>query len=151
MDQLSIIDGAVANIPASGSSSLGGPASDYSVNDQGYVVRTADIGTNAEAPLQIYDEGKEATAVTEIGNTNPDFNLGFSSSIAYKNLSLYILLDYQQGGDIYNYTKQLLYFNERHNDLGVLGQVGKEQNYAQNIYNRSDPNSHFVEEDTYES
>lgn len=149
LNDLSIIDGAVANVPASGSSSLGGPASDYSVNDQGYVVRTADIGTSGEAPLQIYDEDKEATAVTEIGNTNPDFNLGFATNLSYKNLSLYVLLDYQHGGDIYNYTKQLLYFNERHDDLGVMGLAGKEQNYAQNIYNRSDPNSHFVEEGTY--
>ena len=149
LDQLSVVDGAVANVPASGSSSLGGAVSDYSVNSQGYVVRTADIGTSAEAPLQIYDEDKGATAVTEIGNTNPDFNLGFSTSLSYKNLSLYVLLDYQQGGDIYNYTRQLLYFNERHNDLAVFGADGKEQNYAQNIYNRSDPNSHFVEEGTY--
>ena len=149
LDQLSVVGGAVANVPASGSSSLGGAVSDYSVNSQGYVVRTADIGTSAEAPLQIYDEDKEATAVTEIGNTNPDFNLGFSTSFAYKNFSLYVLLDYQQGGDIYNYTRQLLYFNERHNDLAIYGANGKEQNYAQNIYNRSDPNSHFVEEGTY--
>lgn len=149
LDQLSVVDGAVANVPASGSSSLGGAVSDYSVNSQGYVVRTADIGTGAEAPLQIYDEDKGATAVTEIGNTNPDFNLGFSTSLSYKNLSLYVLLDYQQGGDIYNYTRQLLYFNERHNDLAIYGADGKEQNYAQNIYNRSDPNSHFVEEGTY--
>jgi len=99
--------------------------------------------------MMIYDEEKKASAVTEIGNTNPNFNIGFSTDISYKNFSFYALLDYQNGGDIYNYTKQLLYFNERHFDLGLFGENGKEQNYAQNIYNKSDPNSHFVEDGSY--
>ena len=99
--------------------------------------------------MMIYDEEKNATAVTEIGNTNPKFNLGFTTDFTYKNFSFYTVLDYQNGGDIYNYTKQLLYFNERHSDLGIFGNSGKEQNYAQNIYNKSDANSHFVEEGSY--
>ena len=149
VDQLSLIEGAVANIPAGASTSLGGGLSDCSINEFGYVINTASKGSPDESPMMIYDEEKKASAVTEIGNTNPNFNVGFSTDISYKNLSFYALLDYQNGGDIYNYTKQLLYFNERHFDLGLFGENGKEQNYAQNIYNKSDPNSHFVEDGSY--
>jgi len=123
--------------------------SEYSVNSDGYVVRTADIGTSKESPVRIYDEDLGADAVTRIGNTNPDFNIGLSNSFSYKNFSLFVLLDYQHGGDIYNYTKQLLYYNMRHKDLQDWGAQDKDQNYAQNIYNASNPNSHFVEDGTY--
>ena len=149
IDQLSLIEGAIANIPAGGSTSPGGVLSDYSINEYGYVINTASKGSSSEAPVMIYDENKKASAVTEIGNTNPKFNVGFSTDLTYKNFSFYTLLDYQNSGDIYNYTKQLLYFNERHFDLGAYGASGKEQNYAQNIYNKSDPNSHFIEDGTY--
>ena len=149
LDELSQVNGSVVNIPASASSSPGGSISDYEVNQFGYVVRTEDVGTSKEAPMMIYDEEKNDTAVTEIGNTNPNFNMGFSSTLYYKDFSLYFLLDYQNGGDIYNFTKQLLYFNERHLDLEKFGTARKEQNYAQNIYNQSNPNSHFVEDGSY--
>ena len=149
LDQLSVENGAVLNVPAGASSSAGGGISDYSINEYGYVIKTSDKGSSSESPMMIYDEEKDATAVTEIGNTNPKFNLGFTTDFTYKNFSFYTVLDYQNGGDIYNYTKQLLYFNERHSDLGIFGNSGKEQNYAQNIYNKSDANSHFVEEGSY--
>ena len=149
LDELSIVNGSIENVPAGASSSLGGGLSDYSINEYGYVIKTSSKGTSSEAPMMIYDEDKSANAVTEIGNTNPNFNLGISTEMNFKNFSFYALLDYQNGGDIYNYTKQLLYFNERHSDLGTFGSSGKEQNYAQNIYNKSDPNSHFVEDGTY--
>ncbi|MGB2476288.1 MAG: hypothetical protein ACPIB2_06325, partial [Flavobacteriaceae bacterium] len=149
LDQLTVIDGAVANIGAGGSSAGGGALSDYSINNYGYVVKTADIGTPAEAPMQAYDEKLKSSAVTSIGNTNPDFNLGFSTSLSYKKLSLYALFDYQQGGDIYNYTKQLLYYNYRHADLDDFGANQKHNSYAENLYNRANSNSHFIEDGTY--
>ncbi|MGB2086668.1 MAG: SusC/RagA family TonB-linked outer membrane protein [Flavobacteriaceae bacterium] len=149
LDQLTVIDGAVANIGAGGSSAGGGTLSDYSINNYGYVVKTADIGTPAEAPMQVYDEKLKSSAVTSIGNTNPDFNLGFSTSLSYKKLSLYALFDYQQGGDIYNYTKQLLYYNYRHADLDDFGANQKHNSYAENLYNRANSNSHFIEDGTY--
>lgn len=149
LDELSVVDGAVANVGAGGSSAGGGVVSDYSINGDGYVVKTADIGTAAEAPMQLYDENLESSAVTSIGNTNPDFNLGFSTSVAYKNFTLYALFDYQNGGDIYNYTKQLLYYNYRHGDLDNFGANGNHNTYAVNLYNRATANTHFVEDGTY--
>ena len=127
----------------------GGTVSDYSVNSDGFVVLTSAIGTADEAPVKLYDEASNSDLISKIGDTNPDFNVGFSSSFKYKNLGLYVLTDWQQGGDIYNYTKQLLYFNERHIDLQTFGANGKNQNYAQNIYNKSDPTDHFVEDGSF--
>lgn len=128
---------------------LGGTISEYSINDQGHVVKTADIGTANENPALLFDETTNTNKVKSIGNTNPDFNVGFSTSFKYKNLGLYILTDWQQGGDIYNYTKQLLYFNERHEDLKKLASAGKHYNYAQNVYNKSNPIDYFVEDGTF--
>ncbi|MGJ8659574.1 MAG: SusC/RagA family TonB-linked outer membrane protein, partial [Cellulophaga fucicola] len=112
VDQLSTDDGGqVLN------GAQGGTTGDYSVNKDGFVVLTSSIGTADEAPQKLYDKDSNSDLISKIGDTNPDFNVGFSSSFRYKNLGLYILTDWQQGGDIYNYTKQLLYFNERHADL----------------------------------
>ena len=46
---------------------------------------------------QISDGGNEI-----IGNVNPDWNAGLMNSFSYKGLTLNVLLDMQQGGDIYS-------------------------------------------------
>jgi TonB-linked SusC/RagA family outer membrane protein len=127
----------------------GGTTADYSVNQYGHVVLTSGIGSDAEDPLFLFDENTNSNAIKSIGNTNPDFNVGFATTFRYKGIGLYVLTDWQQGGDIYNYTKQLLYFNERHQDLQNFGNSGTHYNYAQQLYNKSDPASHFVEDGTF--
>ena len=127
----------------------GGSPSDYSVNQYGHVVLTSSIGTPAEDPLFLFDSDTNSNLIKSIGNTNPDFNVGMSTNLKYKNFGLYVLADWQQGGQIYNYTKQLLYFNERHEDLSNFGADGTHLNYAQQLYNRSDPADHFVEDGTF--
>ncbi len=127
----------------------GGTIADYSVNQYGHVVKTSTIGTADEDPLLMYDTDSSTNAVGSIGNTNPDFNVGFSTSLKYKDFGLYILADWQQGGDIYNYTKQLLYFNERHSDLQAFGANATHMNYASQLYNKSDPTDAFVEDGTF--
>ncbi len=127
----------------------GGTIADYSVNQYGHVVRTADIGTANEDPLLLYDTESNSNLVKEIGNTNPDFNVGLSTTLKYKGIGLYVLADWQQGGDIYNFTKQLLYFNERHSDLQSFGANGTHMEYANKLYNKSDPTSAFVEDGTF--
>lgn len=129
--------------------SKGGTIADYSVNQYGHVVHTASIGTPDEDPLFLYDTNTNDNLIQSIGNTNPDFNVGFSTNFKYKNFGLYVLADWQQGGQIYNYTRQLLYFNERHQDLVDFASNGTHYNYAQQLYNRSDPANHFVEDGTF--
>ena len=40
--------------------------------------------------------------VQKIGNPNPDFTMGITNNLTYKNLSLFVLLDIRQGGDQYS-------------------------------------------------
>jgi len=50
----------------------------------------------------------------KLGNYNPDFSLGFSNNLSYKNWDLGLLLDWQQGGILVSRTLSL---------AGVAGQV----------------------------
>ena len=150
LDDLTVTNGVVMNNAASNALNGGQYGTDaYSINEHGYVVHTADIGTSSESPLVLYDSENSQDLVSEIGNTNPDFNVGFSTNFKFKDFGLYMLLDLQQGGDIYNYTRQLMYYNVRHGDLPAYAALQKDQNYAQNLYYQSRPNSHFVEDGTY--
>ena len=92
------------------------------------------------------------TAVTQIGNTRPDFQVGLRSNFTWKGFGVYGLLDWSQGGDVYNYSKQLLYFNYRHEDQQDFAEQGKDISYSDgssNLYNQGAASSHFVEDGTF--
>ena len=123
----------------------------YDPADGDKAKRITSVGTGDEQVVYLADE-KGATKSVSIGNTNPDWNLGLAVTFKYKGISLYVLIDHQQGGDIYNYTKQLLYFNDRHQDLQDYASEGKHTDYSNgsgNIYNLASASSHFVEDGTY--
>lgn len=128
---------------------------DYVVNRHGYVVRADAEGTFGESATLLYDPETGQPLETAIGNAVPDFLLGFNSTIKYKNISFYFLLDAQIGGDVYNATKQLLYFNDRHADLDQAGVAPEEQTAfgfwgsALSLYNGNNPTKHFVEDASY--
>lgn len=44
----------------------------------------------------------------KVGNSNPDFMLGWSNTITYKGLSLYMLVDGRFGGDVLSQTQAIL-------------------------------------------
>jgi TonB-linked SusC/RagA family outer membrane protein len=48
----------------------------------------------------------DTTAYLPVGNTTPDFHLGFGSTFRWKNLSVYGLLEWTQGFSIYNLPQQ---------------------------------------------
>lgn len=124
---------------------------DFEVNSHGYVVPKGTHGTAAEQVTFIVDENGEKT-VERIGDTNPDFQMGFSTTFSIKGLTLYALVDWVQGGDVYNYTKQLLYFNDRHKDQQDFAAQGFDVGYADGasqIYNGADGSSFFVEDASY--
>jgi hypothetical protein len=124
---------------------------DFVYNSDGYLILKGTENTVDENPVYMVNEDGSQT-VGEIGNTNPDFNVGISNTFTYKGLSLYALLDWVQGGDIYNYTRQLLYFNDRHGDIDLYTEQGKRATYfngSSKLYNRADPSSHFIEDGTY--
>jgi len=124
---------------------------DFSVNDLGHVIVTANDGTAAERPMYLVDE-EGAEEIVQIGDTNPDFSIGLSGNLNYKNFGLFMVWDWSQGGEVYNYTKQLLIFNYRHEVLEDLTRAGYDLSYltaSNGLYNASDALSYYVEDASY--
>ena len=152
LDELTVEDGVVIN------EGLNLPLSDFSVNEFGHVVVTANEGelglvnAGGEQAIRKWDPEANQLAVGFIGDTNPDFNMGVKNTLTYRNLRLYTLIDMQIGGDVYNYTKQLLYFNNRHADLDDFGAARQPSSYANassTIYNGGAPVDYFVEDASF--
>jgi hypothetical protein len=123
----------------------------YVVNSDGYVVLKSRLGTAGEAPIAYVSSAGATQHV--IGDVNPDFSFGFANNARYKGFSLYALFDGVQGGDIYNFTKQWMYQDERH---GTMDQSGRPQAdrrplafYSAGLYNGLVANDHFVEDGSY--
>ena len=144
LDQLTVVNGEVLN-PG------GSSPDDFEINNQGYVIPAGTQGTPDEQPVyMVNEEGNKA--VTQIGNTRPDFQVGLRSNFNWKGLGLYALVDWSQGGDVYNYSKQLLYFNYRHEDQQEFAEQGKDISYtdgSSNIYNQAAASSYFVEDGSF--
>lgn len=74
-------------------------------------------GTQVEIEGNMYDWGMPIIRVDEeglrtiheVGDGNPDLNLGISNHFRWRNLSLYALLDTQIGGQVYNATAQRMH------------------------------------------
>jgi TonB-linked SusC/RagA family outer membrane protein len=123
----------------------------YTLNSDGYVILKGTEGTSNEIPFKLKGaDGNDKTV--PIGDANAKFHLGFSNTITFKGLSLYALIDWKQGGDIYNLTNQWMYRDSRSVDMDMFGKPGylkKTYNYFQALYNVASYNSHFVEDGTY--
>lgn len=124
----------------------------YTVNSDGYVVRRAQLGTGSEAPIAWVDPVTGSNQ-TVIGDVNPDFSFGFTQNLRFKNLSVYALIDGVKGGDIYNFTKQWMFQDNRH---GVMGQGNRPEAdrrplawYSGGLYDGLNANSYFVEDGSY--
>ncbi len=152
LDELTVQDGVVIN------EGLNLPLSAFSVNEFGHVIVTANenqpglVNAGGEQAIRRWDANTNQLAVGLIGDTNPDFNMGFRNTLTYKNFRLYALVDMQIGGDVYNYTRQFLYFNDRHADLDTFGAAGQQSSYANassTIYNGAAPIDYFVEDGSF--
>jgi TonB-linked SusC/RagA family outer membrane protein len=124
---------------------------DFVVNSDGYVIPKGTEGTINEVPVKLLQEDGNPAKV-DIGNANAKFHLGFSNTISYKGISLYALIDWKQGGDIYNLTNQWMYRDNRSADMdmfGVADHLKKAVPYYKALYNVATYNSHFVEDGTY--
>lgn len=124
---------------------------DYTVNSDGFVIPVGTEGTTSELPVKQLDEnGKQA--FVKIGDSNPDFKMGFASTMNYKAFTLYFLFDWKQGGDIYNKTAQWLTRDDRH---GMMDQAGKPENekktidYYKAFYDVNDFNDFWIEDGTF--
>jgi hypothetical protein len=88
----------------------------------------------------------------EIGDVNPDFNLGFGSNIQWKALSIGAQLNWVKGGEIYNYTRQWPFNELRDPAIDQRGKPEAERKpttYYSTFYNNFAANDYFVENGTY--
>ncbi len=125
----------------------------FTVNNLGYVVLKETIGTPEEEAIFVMDEKSGAKKQMKIGDRNPLFKVGLANTFTFfKHLQLYFLLDWKQGGDKYNMTRQYMYFSYRHNDQVEMGEKGHHVNFsssASSIYDANNYCSAFVENATY--
>jgi len=86
-------------------------AYDWQRDEDGNMIINDDPGSpNYGFPMGNYD------TVVYIGNFRPDWTLGWSNTVRWKNLSLSFLLDIKKGGMMSNGTRGSLYFFGNHAD-----------------------------------
>ncbi len=144
-------------------------ASEFQTNDEGLLVwvgpgnsyrdgeskrlwgTNATIGTTNYGwgqPITLRDETGSA-ALVKIGDGNPDFRLGVSNNVTWRNFSFYGLVDAVVGGQVYNQTRQRMYQWARHGDVDQAGkpdELKKTIEYYVSLYAANDPTSYFVED-----
>lgn len=129
----------------------GASIDDYVVNRDGVVVERNTIGTSLEKPTRLVDENG-TQVLGDIGNANADFKVGFRNDFNYKNFGLYLLVDWKQGGDIYNRNGQWLTRDDLHEMVDQSGYIPSEkktQSYYQGLYDTNGDNKFWVEDGTY--
>ncbi|MGE0442047.1 MAG: SusC/RagA family TonB-linked outer membrane protein [Gemmatimonadales bacterium] len=133
------------------------------VNEEGYVVRKSqwrcqngvnlgnpDGCSGQERPINYIDS--DGSDLVYIGDANPDFNMSFNPVFNWKKLAINGLVDWSQGGSIYNGTRQWPFFDNRD---GVYDQRNKpeaerkSQSYYNYFYNGLNGQGYFVESGTY--
>lgn len=92
--------------------------------------------------------------VVEIGSGLPDFNMAFIQDFRIgKAFRAGFQLDWVQGFDIYNQTRQWGYRDNLHQDVDdpitIGGETGAYLNYYRSLYNTNNPSSAFVEDGSF--
>ena len=143
-------------------------ASQFQVNDEGLLVWVGDgnaytegqtkqlWGTTTTIGSNVYSWGmpitlRDATgpAVVKIGDGNPDYHLGWSNNVTWRNFAFYSLVDAQVGGQAYNQTNQRMYQYGRSADVDQTGkpqELKKPVDYYVALYAANDPTDYFVED-----
>jgi TonB-linked SusC/RagA family outer membrane protein len=125
----------------------------YTRNSDGYMVLTTTLGLGTERPVAFREVANNNNTTVQIGDVNPDFTWGFTQTARWKGFQLYALIDGVKGGDVYNFTKQWMYQDNRHGSLDQAGRPLAERRPHQfatsGLYNGLVANSHFVEDGTY--
>jgi TonB-linked SusC/RagA family outer membrane protein len=123
----------------------------YSVNSDGLVVLTANIGKTSEAAIVKVDD-KGVAAFEKIGNQNADFRVGVTSNFSYKNFDFYMLWDVKEGGDIYNRNGQWTTISERNAIVDQAGKLDSEKKtrlYYATLYDVNQNQGYWVEDGSF--
>jgi hypothetical protein len=147
---------------------VGARASEFQRNDEGLLVwvgagnaftegetkklwgTKTTIGTSNYVwgmPVTLRDATGSA-AVVKIGEGTPDFHVGFSNNVTWKDFSLFGLVDVVKGGAIYNQTNQRMYQYGRSADVDQVGkpqELKKTTDYYVALYAANSPTSYFVQ------
>lgn len=141
------LDVMAAQLPA------GKTIADYVVNADGFVVDKGTEGLLTEKAIRLKEGGAAGNNwYGKIGDGNSDFNMGFANTFSYKGVSLYFLLDWKNGGDIYNSKGQ---WSTRDLRNGIVDQSGKAAgekktvDYYLNFYDVNNINDYWVENASY--
>jgi TonB-linked SusC/RagA family outer membrane protein len=89
-----------------------------------------------------------------LGDPTPDFNMSFINNFTiFQDFNVSFQLDWIQGNDIYNQTRQWMYRDLVHGDvtqpITVDGETGAYAAYYTNLYATNNPNSAFVEDGSF--
>jgi TonB-linked SusC/RagA family outer membrane protein len=89
-----------------------------------------------------------------LGDPTPDFNMSFINNFTiFQDFNVSFQLDWIQGNDIYNQTRQWMYRDLVHADvtepITVDGETGAFAAYYTNLYATNNPNSAFVEDGSF--
>jgi len=125
---------------------------DYEVNSDGYVVPKGSQSTINELAIKVDLDGDGLGDKVQIGDGNPNFNLSLGNSFKIFNFDLYFLFSWKNGGDIYNYTRQYTFRDQRALVFDQYGKPNSEKktiNYYNNFYDGTGINSYFIEDGSY--
>jgi TonB-linked SusC/RagA family outer membrane protein len=86
-------------------------------------------------PTETCDTNGIRTTRTDlkIGDTAPDFRMGFVNDLTWKAFSLSTVLDYQQGGDIINLTQYLYDDAQNAADFGTPEYTARRRGYSNSV------------------
>jgi hypothetical protein len=103
-----------------------------------------------EKPLRAF--AADGTTEVQIGDVNPDYNLALSSTFQVKRFSIAALVTVVKGGDIYNFTRQTTFNEERDPIYDQRGKPEPERKpipYYQTYFNSGAASEFFVEDGSY--
>ncbi len=125
---------------------------DYTINSDGYVILKGTEGSTLERPILYSNDGDTIPDKVLIGDGNPDFHLSLANTLRISNLTFYFLIDWKQGGDVYNYTHQFTFRDGRAREFDQFGKPEEQKKsvyYYSEFYQHSVINDYFIEDGTY--
>jgi len=125
---------------------------DYEINNEGYVIHTGTEGTPEEKAIKLDVDGDGTPDKVVIGDGNPAFNMNLGSTINFHNFSLFFLMSWKSGGDVYNYSYQYTFRDLRALEIDQFGKPEDQKKsitYYSNFYDGTGINSYFVEDASF--
>ncbi len=104
-------------------------------------------------PIPMKTQALDADSLVHLGSMAPDVKLGIGSTITWKGLTLYGLVDWQVGGLVHNVTRQRLYQSLRAGDVDQSGKPDERKKpidyYLRLGYTGTTAVEHFIEPGGY--